>query len=94
MSNFLIYDKTDKKSFHYYEIEGYVRDRTGQIVKDWHLQGYSDVMLRLHPTCISQMEQIARTLINNHHELCELENIYFSQKLNQKDLNKRLKTCK
>ena len=51
-------------------------------------------MLRLHPTCISQMEQIARTLINNHHELCELENIYFSQNLNQKDLNKRLKTCK
>ena len=40
------------------------------------------------------MEQIARTLINNHHELCELENIYFSQNLNQKDLNKRLKTCK
>ena len=75
-----------------YEIEGYVRDRTKSINKDWSLQGYGDVYARLHPTCVSQIEQFARYHISNDHENCELKGMHFAQQLNDRTLNERLKT--
>jgi hypothetical protein len=75
-----------------YEIEGYVRDRTKSINKDWSLQGYNDIDTRLHPICVSQIEQFARYHITNDHEHCELDKMYFQQQLNDRTLNERLKT--
>ena len=55
----------NRTSFPAYDIEGYVRDRTKQINKDWSLQGFgeSSIPILLHPTCISQLEQITRWVV-------------------------------